>query len=280
MDKSPVTKKSLIISLILSLIVLSFVYVSNIFNKSTTIVFCNVGQGDAAYIRVRNRIDILIDAGPNQDVLTCLGKYMPFFDKKIEIAILSHPQKDHMGGFINIVERYKIDRFMTLNTVDESKTYKALKTKLKEKKIPIFFPVKGEKIKILDGEIDFLWPSSTYVNNMNILGESNLNVNDLSLVVLFKEAKKSILFTGDISSNILENITENKINILKVPHHGSENGLSLNFLRLADPAIAVISVGKNNPYRHPAKKTLDLLEALKKNYLRTDIKGDIVFYIR
>lgn len=70
--------------------IVSIIFVESILDKSTKIVFCDVGQGDEIYIRVKNKIDIVIDAGPDKRMLDCLGKFMPFYDKKIEIAIISH----------------------------------------------------------------------------------------------------------------------------------------------------------------------------------------------
>ncbi|MEK7109611.1 MAG: MBL fold metallo-hydrolase, partial [Patescibacteria group bacterium] len=70
-----------------------------------------------------------------------------------------------------------------------------------------------------------------------------------------------------------------KVDILKIPHHGSKNGLTKKFLDLADPEVAVISVGKNNFYGHPSNKVLDMLKAKNTQIRRTDRDGDIVFKI-
>ena len=90
------------------------------------------------------------------------------------------------------------------------------------------------------------------------------------------------MFTGDASPFVLGRLSHGaieKVDVLKVPHHGSKNGLTKTFLDLADPKMAVISVGKNNSYGHPHKQVLDILKAKNINIRRTDVEGDIVFKI-
>ncbi len=267
MFESPVKKRDLIIFSLFSLIILLVVFLSSFFDERTKIVFCNVGQGDAAYIRIQNKIDVLIDAGPDKSVLSCLGKYMPFWDRKIELAFLSHPNNDHYNGYFFIADRYKIDKFITVNTsgLIVSKTYKKLLQKISEKNIPVLFKYSGDKIN----QFTLYWPPKNFTSN---------NDNDFSSVILFN----GVLFTGDASPYVLSRLSHGavgKVDILKIPHHGSKNGLTKKFLDLADPEVAVISVGKNNSYGHPHQKILDMLEAKNVKVRRTDIEGDIIFKI-
>ncbi len=254
--------RDLLFTLLFSLIIIVCVFFSNYLDQTTRIVFCDVGQGDAIYIRIKNKVDVLIDAGPDRKVLDCLGHHMPFFDKKIELVIISHPDKDHIAGFIPLVDRYKIGLIYSVPVNQPTQTFKQLQEKIKNNKIVIFQPYAGYKIKILNDFIVFL------------------DTNDLSLVFLFKEKVFSVLFTGDISLPILERVLKQskiKANILKIPHHGSKYNLSTKVLSLADPSIAVISCSKNNSYGHPAKEVLDMLKAAKIKIRRTDEEGDIVF---
>lgn len=300
MDKSPISKRSLVFTIIFSLIVLFLIGFQDVFYHKTRVVFCDVGQGDAAYIRTKEKQDILIDAGPDRKVLSCLGKYMPFYDRKIELAFLSHPQKDHYGGFLDIVGRYQIDNFLASPLNNDNQSFNLLKRKLKEKKIKVKNFYAGERVVLGDlnkhpSQITFLWPTEQYLAEKireenfsvkrDVLGafSTNSNLNDFSAVLIFSRGDFDILFTGDASPKVLNllvgtihELSLQNIEILKIPHHGSKNGLTQKFLKLADPALSVISVGKNNPYGHPAKEVLNMLKALKKKYLRTDEKGDIV----
>lgn len=273
MNSSPVTKKALFFFLFVSILIVIMEAVFTTADKRTKIVFCNVGQGDAAYIRIENKIDVLIDAGPDKSVLSCLGKYMPFWDRKIELAFLSHPNNDHYNGYFFINDRYKIDKFITVNSSIVSKTYKKLLSKISDKNIPVLFKVTGDKIKVEDGQFIFYWPP---------IGFTSSNDNDFSQILLFQENGFRLLFTGDASPFVLGRLSHGsleKVDILKVPHHGSKNGLTKKFLDLADPKMVVISVGKNNSYGHPHKLVLDMLKAKNINIRRTDVEGDVVFKI-
>jgi len=265
MNQSPFTRKQFFIALGVSLTALLILFGVSFFDNRTKIVFCDVGQGDGAYIRIKNKIDVVVDAGPNRQVLDCLGRHMPFYDRRIEIAILSHPNKDHYGGYTYILDRYQIDNFLTSSTAG-SRTFKELVDKIKREKIKISLPKYGTIINIGNDRLRFY--SAVGVGR---------DENDQSLVFTLEENGFRVLFTGDISGNLLPLI--GKIDILKVPHHGSKSGLNPNWLRLAEPKVSVISVGKKNRYGHPAQEVLNLFKALKLNYLRTDEKGDIVFRI-
>ncbi|VVA44578.1 ComE-like protein, Metallo beta-lactamase superfamily hydrolase [Candidatus Roizmanbacteria bacterium] len=276
MFESPVTKKTIFLTVIASLFICLLIFFNNFFDERTKIVFCDVGQGDAAYIRIKNKIDVLIDAGPDKSVLSCLGKYMPFWDRKIELAFLSHPNTDHYNGYFYIIDRYKVDKFITVNTsgLIVSKTYKKLLKKISENNITLLFKVAGDQIRVQGGQFILYWPHKDFYSPHD---------NDYSQVILFKENDFRLLFTGDASPFVLGRLSHGaieKVDILKVPHHGSKNGLTKKFLDLADPEVAVISVGKNNSYGHPSKKVLEMLEAHKVKVKRTDVDGDIVFNLK
>jgi competence protein ComEC len=274
MFESPITKRTIFLTVIASFFICLLIFFNNYFDERTKIVFCNVGQGDATYIRIKNKIDVLIDAGPDKSILSCLGKYMPFWDRKIEMAFLSHPNSDHYNGYFFIADRYKIDKFITVDSPIFSKTYKKLLKIMSQKNIPVFFKVAGDKINVENGEFILYWPPKNF---------NSANDNDFSQILLFNYNGYKTLFTGDASPFIMGRLSHGslgKISILKVPHHGSKNGLIKKFLDLADPSIAVISVGKNNSYGHPHQKVLDMLKAKNIKILRTDKEGDIVFNLK
>jgi len=274
-----ITKKQIIFILIFSFVSFFGYFLLKNLDKKTKIVFCNVGQGDATYIRIKNKVDVLIDAGPDRKILNCLGKYMPFWDKKIELAFLSHPNKDHYQGFFFINERYKINKFIINDGPFVSQTYKKLVNNLKKNKVSILNKFQGDQINILNDRFLFIWPTRNYFST---------NDNDYSHLIFFQENSFKVLFTGDASPKILNLIGENyyyknliaNITLLKIPHHGSKKGLNKKFLSIINPKIAVISVGKNNSYGHPDKEVLKILKAKKVKIKRTDIDGDIVFKIK
>jgi competence protein ComEC len=281
MNSSPVTKIAVFLATMLSLFVCLLIFINGYFDERTKIVFCDVGQGDAIYIRIKNKADVLIDAGPDQKVLSCLGKYMPFWDRKIELIFISHNQKDHFGGINYILDRYQVGTVFLVNDLNASlQSFKRLKEKILNTKIKVEEAFAGKKIGLMDSLFTIIWPTRELVSN---------NDNDFSSVILFESndvvrnvATFRALFTGDASSFILSRLSHGslkKVDILKVPHHGSKNGLTKNFLDLADPKVAVISVGKNNSYGHPHKVVLDMLKAKNIKIQRTDEEGNIVYKI-
>ena len=275
MEELNISKKQIILILTFSLFIFFGYFLFQNLDSKTKIVFCDVGQGDATYIRVKNKVDVLIDAGPDKKILNCLGKHMPFWDKKIEIAFLSHPNKDHYQGFFFINGRYKIERFVTVESPFVSPSYKNLIEALKKNQVLILKKFQGDQINILNDRFLFLWPAKNYFSSED---------NDYSHLLLFQEDDFKALFTGDASPKILNLIVKTNsidfiknINLIKIPHHGSKNGLTKNFLSISNPKIAVISVGKNNTYGHPAKEVLEMLKAQKVKIKRTDEEGNITF---
>lgn len=253
-------------------------FLIEVLKTETTVVFCDVGQGDSTYIRIENNIDILIDAGPDKKVLSCLGKYMPFYDREIEYAFLSHPQKDHYGGFTQILDRYTIQTFVVSYFQSESKSFKALLQKLKQKDTRVLFWYAKSEVTLTDStSVKLIWPTKSFINNT--VGK---DPNIYSQMILLNLDKSLILFTGDISAFpqlylIKEAVP---ISILKVPHHGSRNGLTQSFFLKLKPKISVISVGKNNSYGHPSPSILEMLKRAGTTIRRTDLEGDIKFIFK
>ncbi len=298
MFELPFSKKTLTIAAILSSFLVLLLFLSNYFNSQTRVVFCDVGQGDGAYIRIRNRTDVVIDAGPDRKILHCLGKYMPFYDRTIELAIISHPQKDHFAGFLYLIDRYDIKKFWMSNVYNSSLSFRKLLDKIDVEDIDLDFPKAGNKVNIGHAEIEFFWPSAdfviknTFIQNSTPLRfrETGMDINNFSLIFSLYLDRRNILFTGDASSLVFDKLLNQafgseyrpklKYDILKIPHHGSKKGLTVSFLRLADPTYGVISSGKNNSYGHPSQKVLDMLQAQKVKVRRTDIEGDIVFKLK
>lgn len=280
-------KITLYTALFSSLLLCSIFFISRIDGR-TMVVFCDVGQGDGVYMRIKNHVDVIIDAGPDNSILECLGKHMPFFDRTIELGFITHPQKDHYFGFLSIGKRYTI-KSIFMNPLDsENDSFKELKEIFKKNNTTIVFPQEGTQIEILKTKFNFLWPTKQYLSDnidpqvSSVMGNSSLDPNFFSLIFTFEENHARFLFTGDSSEEVLNRLVEKseiKTTVLKVPHHGSKNGLTQQFLRLADPTLSVISSGKNNRYGHPSKEIISMFETMKKKYLRTDVEGTIVFKI-
>ena len=270
MEEAVVSRKSILIVVLFSLIVSGVIFFKNYLFDNSFIVFCDVGQGDATYIRLPNGFDVMVDVGPDRKVLSCLGKFMPFYDKTIELVFISHPQKDHFGGFDEVLNRYKVKNIFMNLVNNKSSSYSSLLNKINNKKILIKKFTTGDKIIIYNAKFLSLWPNKIFEMGIK-------DLNKISIVIEFTINNKKILFTGDVDKKTLESLINilSKVNILKVPHHGSKNSLSKKFYYKINPDISIIHVGKNNSYGLPSQDVLKILKQIKSDVKRTDKEGNI-----
>jgi competence protein ComEC len=286
-------KKNIFIGLAL-IISLIFAFTLSLPDGKLHIIFCDVGQGDAAYIRTPSNQDILIDGGPNEKVLDCLGKYMPFYDRTIDVLFLSHPQKDHFGGLESVIERYTVKYFVMSPIAGRGKEYERLIKKIEEKRVPVKILYTGDKFSLGKVGFDILWPEREWVeanlatdlsdlsnlSDLSVLGIKTVkrDPNEFSYYLYLSYGQFDALFTGDGDSKIQKEIEKDillmDIEVLKFPHHGSKTGLLPDFLEKIKPELAVISVGKNS-YGHPSQEALNLLQEHHVEIKRTDQDGNI-----
>ncbi len=234
--------------------------------------FFDIGQGKAIFIEAPDGNQILIDGGPDNSVIEKLSAAMPVFDRDIDLLILTHPDSDHLNGLVEVLKRYNVAKIMETGIVDSTPEYAAWNNLIKEKNIPVVYVQGGEKIKIGKGFLmEILYP------NRSLAGEAPSNTNSSSIVARLDYGQNSFLFTGDTEpvteSYLVGSGTNIDVDILDVSHHGSKNATGEEFLSAATPETAVIQVGANNRYGHPAQETLDRLKNAK--VYRTDLCGDI-----
>ncbi len=271
-------------------IILLFSFLVSLPDGRLYLVFCDVGQGDAAYVRFPDGRDMVVDGGPNAKVIDCLGRHMPFWDRTIDIVIMTHPQKDHMQGLIEVLKRYRVSYFVRSDIANTTQGYVQLMDIVREKKIPQQFMVQGNHITIGTTSLSFLWPTEMQIakgsrarlsstDRSDVLGTSVGDINDYSLVFRLRYGSFDAVFTGDADTRVESGyrgftLADEVIEVLKVPHHGSKTGISEQFAAKLDPQLAVISLGKNS-YGHPSKNIVDMLQSGGSRVLRTDERGDI-----
>lgn len=237
-------------------------------DKKLHVVICDVGQGDSIFVRTPNGSDILIDGGPDDSVLNCLGKHMPFWDRTLEIVILTHPDADHVTGLIDVIKRYKLIHFYTSDVKTETAVYAQFLKTLEQYKIKQNYLWQGDKFKFTDGlSFETLWPTREW---------KGLTTNSFSVTELLTYKNFKVFLTGDLDAEQVSEISSlvGDIDFLKIPHHGSRFGLTADIINILSPEMAVISVGKNS-YGHPTQFILDLLKSANINTFRTDQLGDI-----
>lgn len=238
--------------------------------------FFDVGQGDSIFIETSFGHQILIDGGPSASVISKLANEIPFFDRTIDLVILTHPEKDHIFGLLEVLKRYKVDNILWTGVKNDSGEYAEWIRLLKQSGANVKIAQVGERIIISDKSKIFI----DILNPENDLSEKNfLDLNNTSIVSLLSFGNNSFLFTGDISEkeeiNLLKKGLLKKSDVLKVGHHGSKTSTSNNFLEIVSPKFAVISVGKDNTYGHPNSEVLERLNKFGIQIFRTDKSGDI-----
>jgi competence protein ComEC len=277
-------------------LVLLFSFLQSLPDGTLHMYACSVGQGDGMYVRLPDGKDMVIDGGPNESIINCLGKYMPFWDRHIDMVIMTHPQKDHLQGLIAVMDRYRVDYFIRSRVDNPTEGYKTLLSKVARNKTHTKFMVAGDRVTIGSIELSFLWPTQEQIAKGNgaplataVLGataDTNIkdeapvgDLNDYSLVFWLRYGSFDALFTGDAdtrveSGYVASALADKTVELLKVPHHGSRTGMNEAFIQWIKPAISIISVGKNT-YGHPSRDAINILTSVSSQIYRTDKDGDI-----
>ncbi|HEV7449254.1 MAG TPA: ComEC/Rec2 family competence protein [Candidatus Paceibacterota bacterium] len=237
----------------------------------------DIGQGDGLYIEGPTGIQIMVDAGPNTGaVLQELPKVMPLGDRTLNAVIETHPDADHMGGFIDVLERYKVGAFISPGIVKHNTVTDALDKEIAEQNIPTYVARRGMVLDLGGGaELDVLYPDQ----DVSDFGEKT---NDGSIVARLVYGQTSVMLTGDApfatEAHLIQISTSTDLlsDLLKVGHHGSKTSTSDAFIAAVHPSLALISVGANNTYGHPTQETLGRLQNAGVSVLRTDQKGAVV----
>ncbi len=240
--------------------------------------FYDIGQGDGMMIEAGNNIQVIIDGGATDKIVEKIGRDLPFYDRKIELVVMTHPDKDHLGGLVDVLRYYQVERVLVTGIKCETAICREWDKIIEEKNIPVKIARAGQVIN-LGGEtyLGILSPRE------NLSGREFKNDNDTSVIVKLISGGRSVLFTGDIGFKIENKLMESNANlnsdILKIPHHGSKYATSSKFLEAVSPETAIISVGKNS-YGHPAEELLLRISDYGAAIKRTDLDGDIKMEIR
>ena len=268
-------------SLLLIVLGILVIWQSLKFSK-TKLIFCDVGQGDAILLSLGTK-QVLVDGGQGSRVLECLGDRLPFWDRTVEMVVLTHPQRDHMEGLIAVLERYGVERIITTGVKADTDVFRAWEAAVKSEGAVVHTTNLGEKFVIDRGRaltMTVLWPAKAAIGQWKINPPKDLNESSIVMRLDFadpsthsvRSGQLCAYLTGDIPREILEGLIDRQCEILKIAHHGSRTGTSLEILEKAKPKIAVIQSGKNS-YGHPHKEVLDLLESHGVKILRNDLIG-------
>lgn len=239
------------------------------------IVFMDVGQGDAILLQSGTQ-QVLIDGGPDGRVVTRLAEELPWFDRTIDVVIATHPDKDHIAGLVQVLERYKVG-LVVLPQISHTSQLQAawleqLQAVLDKQGTQYRFASRGQVLTLPNLRLHILHP---------VLGEAyGKMTNNASVSVLGEYYGLSFLLTGDAEAPTEKYLVDRfgpllDVDILKAGHHGSKTSSEQRFLDTVRPAAVIISAGLNNQYGHPHPDVMARLSVY--HVWRTDEQGSVTF---
>lgn len=236
----------------------------------------DVGQGDAVFIEAVSGNQVLVDGGPDNAILTKLSEVLPWWDRSLDLLILTHPHADHLDGLIEVLRRYDVGMVLESGVNHSIAEYALWHRELAARRIPVFIARRGQIVRLGDNAaITILAPLRSFA------GESPKNIHDATIVAQLSFASSTALLMGDAETALERELIRQgvvlPIEVLKVGHHGSKTSTSDELLRASQPRFAVISAGRKNRYGHPTQEVLDRLQHFGIATYRTDQDGDILF---
>lgn len=239
-----------------------------------TFAVLDVGQGDSLFIESPTGVQVLVDGGRDKILMREISKVIPWYDRHIDMLVVTNPDRDHYEGFISLLKKYSVDKILEPGTFNPNEAYGVLEKEIVNKNIQKTIAIRGQVIDLGGGAyLQILFP------DRDIFG---LSPNDGSIVMKLVYGDTSVMLQGDSTARIEEYLfklgtTTLQSTILKVGHHGSRTSSIEKYVGAVSPKWAVISSGKNNSYGHPHKETLETLGKLKIPTLNTCNNGRIFF---
>ena len=241
------------------------------------VVFFDVGEGDAIFVETPRGQQVLIDGGPSPTTLiSALGRRMPFWDRSLDLVILTHADEDHIAGLIPVLERYRVGQVLDSGYEHDNPMYQRWLELISEKEIPGHLARAGMHVVTGDGvELTVLHPGP------ELMEYTNADANNNSVVTRLVMGQVSFLLPGDVEEAAEDELVASgqqlASTVLKVPHHGGNTSSSAAFLNAVRPELVVISVGADNRFGHPSPEVLERLEDLvgEERILRTDERGTV-----
>ena len=236
--------------------------------------FLDVGQGDAILIKTPAGQNILVDGGPDKTVIKRLSQNLPWWDKRIDLMVLTHPHEDHVTGLNDVLKRYQVKKVLYTGATHNAPNYLAWLRLVRDKKVPLTIIDKEQTIDLGQGvRLEILYP------NQSLAGQTLADLNQSSIVARLAYGRNKFLLTGDAGEEaekkLIDSGADLKADVLKVGHHGSEYSTTLGFLEKIKPALAVIEVGRDNQFGHPNLRIIKRLERGGARIYRTDENGTI-----
>ncbi len=240
--------------------------------------FLSVGQGDCSFIRTPSGRTMLVDGGSEGSGDIGYKLIEPFLRRqgvnRIDVLVLTHPHADHLNGLTAVVRDFRVGMVLDPAIPHPSKAYRDFLVAVRDRGIPFRKAVRGQVLDLGDGtRAEVLNPPEEHL----VGTEDDVNTN--SIVLRVTSGRSSIMLMGDAGrdaeASIMEFAGDIRSGVLKVAHHGSSDSTSDSWLDEVSPQVAVISVGRNNPFGHPSRQVLERLTARGIKACRTDQDGAV-----
>ncbi len=253
---------------------------NQLFRRENTVMFLDVGQGDAAVVSTYDGRTFLVDGGgvygkergENKGATVILPYLESLGIQEVTAAFVSHPDSDHMTGILEVMDEISVQTVcLSAYPFAAEEELESLKIAVEENGSRLYFVKAGDISS--DGDWECLYP-------LEGVAFHDGDENHGSMLLRYTYGGTKVLFTGDLGSLderlLVKRETELSADILKVSHHGSKNASELEFLESAAPQTAVISCGRGNIYGHPSPETLERLSAVTETVYRTDLDGGVI----
>ena len=234
--------------------------------------YLDVGQGDATLLVGPTGNKMLIDGGPDRKILTALGRVLPSYDRRIDVVVATHPDADHIGGLIAVLENYDVRYFLTTGATTSTEISRTLERLVTARQI--------ERIVVRTGFVLHFDEQVLYTVLFPNTDVNGWETNKGSIVARVSHGQNDFLFTGDSPQEIELQLVREMPSVLdsevyKVGHHGSRTSSAESFVRLVSPDYSVISAGLDNRYGHPHPTVLETLSTWGGAVLTTFASGSI-----
>ncbi len=237
-------------------------------------VMCDVGQGDALVVRTGPRSALVVDAGPDADLVDrCLRRLGV---RSVPLVVLTHPHADHVDGLVGVLRRRTVGAVEVGPAEEPARQVEAVREAAARAHVPVVPAAVGE-VRVQD-EVRWtvLAPARSYRGTRS-------DANNDSVVLRVEVAGQVLLLAGDVESEAQADLVGSgldlRADVLKVPHHGSADQ-DPAFLAAVGARVVLTSVAGDNRYGHPSPQTLALLEGTGARSLRTDRDGDVALVVR